>query len=138
MTARRFAEATKVPVGQSQGEVKDMLRKAGADRLAIYEDDHSSAVAFSIRNRMYRLDIPRSKTAKDPVQEERRAWRLTLLLVKAKLEAVREGATTIEREFLSDVLLHDGSKMAEWAEEQLTIAYQAGQMPKQLLLGGSS
>lgn len=135
MAARRFAEDTKVPVGQSQGEVKDMLRKAGADRLAIYEDGKGSAVAFEIRGRMYRLDVPR-KATKDPEQEERRMWRLTLLLVKAKLEAVREGATTIEREFLADAIPYDGRRMAEWAEPELQIAYQEGRMPKQLLLGG--
>lgn len=135
MTPRRFAEDTKVPVGQTQGEVKDLLRKAGADRLAIYEDNKGSAVAFEIRGRMYRLDVPR-KESKTPEQEERRMWRLTLLLVKAKLEAVREGATTIEREFLADTLMPDGSKLADWAGEQLAVAYQSGKMPAALLLEG--
>lgn len=133
MTTRRYAEATKVPVGQTQGEVKDLLRRAGADRLAIYEDNQGSAVAFEIRGRMYRLDVPR-KTSKNPEQEERRMWRLTLLLVKAKLEAVREGATTIEREFLADALLPDKSKLGDWANEQLQVAYESGRMPEQLLL----
>lgn len=133
MTARRYAEATKVPVGQTQGEVKDLLRRAGADRLMIYEDNKGSAVAFEIRGRMYRLDVPRH-ASKNPEQEERRMWRLTLLLVKAKLEAVREGVTTIEREFLADALLPDGGTMGKWADEQLTLTYEKGKMPPQLLL----
>jgi hypothetical protein len=130
---RRYAEDTDVPVGRSQDQVKDLLRKAGADRLAVYEDQGHVALAFGFTGRLYRLDVPRP-AGKNAAQEERRAWRLLLLLVKAKLEAVREGATTIEREFLADTILYDGSKMGDWAEDQLRIAYEAGQMPTQLLI----
>lgn len=134
MTQRRYAEDTSVPVSRSQEEVKGLLRKAGAERLAVYEDEQRAAVAFGFRGRMYRLDVPRPGKGKSQAQEERRSWRLVLLVVKAKLEAVREGVTTIEREFLADTILYDGSKMGDWAAEQLAIAYQAGRMPDQLLL----
>lgn len=135
MSTRRFAEDTSVPVGRSQDQIKDLLRKAGAERLAIYEDAAHAAVAFGFSGRLYRLDVPRP-SGKNAAQEERRAWRLILLLVKAKLEAVREGASTVEREFLADVILYDGSKMGEWAEGELQLAYQGGRMPTSLLLEG--
>ena len=59
-----------------------------------------------------------------------------LLVMKAKLEAVREGATTVEREFLADMLMPDGSTVGEWTAEPLKLAYQNGVMPQQLLLPG--
>jgi hypothetical protein len=131
MTARRYAEDTQVPTGRTQGEIKDMLRKAGADRTAIYEGDDASAVAFTIRGRQYRMALkapagktPAGKTPAQRAQDERRSWRLLLLLVKAKLEAVREGASTLEREFLADLVMPNGH------------AYETGQMPTTLLLEG--
>ncbi|HJR83467.1 MAG TPA: hypothetical protein VJ775_06025 [Sphingomicrobium sp.] len=131
---RRYAEDTDVPVGRSQDQVKDLLRKAGAERLAVYEDVTWAAVAFGFAGRLYRLDVPRP-TGKSAAQEERRAWRLLLLLVKAKLEAVREGATTVEREFMADTLMPDGSKLADYAAPQLEAAYRSGVMPTLLIEG---
>lgn len=136
MTPRRFAEDTSVPVGRSQDEVKQRLRSVGADQIAIFESDAQSAVAFTAAGRMYRITVPRSAKTKGPRQDERRAWRLLLLLLKAKLEAIREGATTMEREFLADMLLPDGSTVYERAREQLAIAYEGGTMPNRLLLQG--
>jgi hypothetical protein len=134
--ARRFAEDTGVPVGRSQDEVKDRLRRSGADRIAVYEDEETSAVVFTVQGRMYRITVPTTADAKDPKQDARRAWRLLLLLLKAKLEAVREGATTIEREFLADMLLPDGSTVYQRAAEELAIAFEGGSMPATLLLEG--
>jgi hypothetical protein len=136
MMTRRFAEDTSVPAGRSQDEVKDRLRRCGADQIAIYESEAQSAVAFTAAGRMYRITVPRTAKPKDPRQDERRAWRLLLLLLKAKLEAIREGATTMEREFLADMLLPDGSTVYQRAQEQLAIAYERGSMPDQLLLQG--
>ena len=138
MTTRRFAEDTKVSVGKSQGEVKDLLRRAGAGKMAIYEDKAGSAVMFEIGAGMYRImvPIPKAKTPAVAEQEERRAWRLMLLLIKAKLEAVREGATTIEREFLSDRLLYDGTTVGQWAARELDEATKIGRMPTTFLLTG--
>ena len=82
------------------------------------------------------IDVPRRTDASNPEQEERRAWRLVLLLIKAKLEAVREGATTIEREFFADMLLPNGQTVHQAAAPELAIAYEKGAMPDRLLLGG--
>lgn len=134
--ARRFAEDTAVPVSRTQEEIKAALRKAGADRIAVYESDERSSIAFGLPGGMFRITVPLDAKPKDAAQDARRAWRLLGLLMKAKLEAVREGATTIEREFLADMLLPDGSTVGEWAGDQLKIAYQSGKMPTTLLLSG--
>lgn len=136
MTARRFAQDTSVPVNQTQGEIKDRLRRAGADQIATFEADERTAIGFRLGAAMYRVTIPIDPKVKNRAQEERRAWRLMGLLIKSKLEAVREGATTVEREFLADRLLHDGRTVVEWAAPQLEKAQRDGRMPAQLLLGG--
>jgi hypothetical protein len=132
----RFAEKTVVPVATSQENVKRLLRGAGSDQVAVYEATDKSAVAFRVDGRFYRITVPVKAKVSNPAQEERRAWRLLLLLIKSKLEAVREGATTIEREFLADMLTPDGSTVSEWVKEPLRLAYQEGKMPAQLLLPG--
>jgi len=134
--ARRFAEDTRVPVSQSQESVKRLLKGAGSDQIAVYEASDKSAVAFRIDGRFYRITVPTPTGRASADQEMRRAWRLLLLLIKAKLEAVREGATTIEREFLADMLMPDGSTVAEWTAAPLALAYDKGEMPTQLLLPG--
>lgn len=131
----RYAERTTVETAQSQDQVKRLLKGAGADQLAVYEAADKSAVAFRIGGRFYRITVP-VKDVANAAQEERRAWRLLLLLIKSKLEAVKEGATTIEREFLADMLMPDGSTVAEWTAAPLALAYEKGEMPRQLLLPG--
>lgn len=133
--SRRFAEDTDVSVDRSAAEVKKRLRAAGADTVAIYEAAERSAVAFTAAGRMYRITVPIKLDVRNAAQEERRAWRLLLLLVKSKLEAVREGATTIEREFLADMLLGDGSTVHQRAAEEIRLAYESGEVPRLLLSG---
>lgn len=136
MTTRRFAEDTSVPVERSLAEVKKQLRAAGADQIGIVEAMDKTVVAFTLAARQYRMTIPLKPKAKNPAQEERRAWRLLLLLVKSKLEAVREGASTIEREFLADMVMPDRSTVHEWLQPQLAIAYERGDMPRGLMIEG--
>lgn len=134
MSTRRFAEDTRVPVAQTQGEVKDRLRKAGADQIAVFESAERTAIAFRLGFAMYRVTIPIPASEGNRPQEERRAWRLMGLLIKSKLEAIREGATTVEREFLADMLLYDGQTVSERLGPELQIAHDQGRMPKTLLL----
>ncbi len=133
---RRFAEDTKVPVSRSTEELTAVLRKAGADQIAVFESAAQSAVGFTLGGRMYRLSAKVNPKAPNPGQDERRAWRLLLLLAKAKLEAVADGATTVEREFLADMILPDGQTMGAWAAPQLALAYQTKAMPAALMLEG--
>jgi hypothetical protein len=136
MTTRHFAQDTKVPVGQSQSEVKAMLRKHAADQIAIFESSERSVVAFQVHACMYRVTVPINPKARNTPQEERRAWRLLGQIIRFKLEAVREGATTIEREFLADMVLYDGQTMSEWATPQLEDMCEKGHMPRTLMLEG--
>ncbi len=136
MTARRFAQDTSVPVSKTQEELKARLRKAGADQIMVLESDERSALGFRLGAGMYRITVPTDSRAHNVAQDQRRAWRLLGLVMKSKLEAIREGATTIEREFLADRLLHDGRTVGEWAQPQIDQAQAEGRLPNQLLLEG--
>lgn len=68
-------------------------------------------------------------------QEERRRWRAQLLLVKAKLEMIATGETTVEREFLADMLTADGRTIGKQLGPVIERMYATGKMPATLLLG---
>jgi hypothetical protein len=132
----RYAETTSVPSSRTQGEIKEALKKAGAGQIAIFEEATKSAVMFTLATGMYRLTVPMNLKAKNPEQEDRRIWRVLGLLIKAKLTAVAEGASTIEREFLADRVLFDGQTMSERVLPELAIAHKEGRMPTNLMLTG--
>jgi hypothetical protein len=135
MTAA-YAKGTSVSVERSKAELDTLLGKHGAAQRAIMHDERAgfAAVVFVLRGRKYKIELPMPtpmsatpKTGAEPRgwsgwDEPRRAqwarlqweqacrerWRGLLLLVKAKLEIVRMGVSTFEREFLADLLLPDG------------------------------
>lgn len=132
-TARRFAEDTKTPVATTQAEIKKWLKTAGADQVGVLEAATMGSIGFRLGGRYYRLTVP-TPQGRNAAQEERRAWRLMLLLTRAKLESVKAGASTIEREFMAETIMPDGSTFGDVAEPQLALAYSSGKMPTQLLL----
>lgn len=62
----------------------------------------------------------------------RSRWRALYLIIKAKLEAVDSGISTIEREFLYDIVLPDGKTVGEYMAPQIEAAYTTGEMPPML------
>jgi len=130
----RFAERTKVPVERSKSELDQLLQKHGATQRALLQDDDTgrAAVQFRLADRMIRLELvcPGGTKGGERIdRERRRIWRALLLLVKAKLEMVADGATTVEREFLADILLPDGKRVHELLGPQLVSSYKSGKMP---------
>ena len=68
----------------------------------------------------------------------RQRWRALLLVIKAKLEAVTAGISTIETEFLANIVLPDNTTAGEWMIPQIDQAYRTGQMPPMLPAAGNS
>jgi hypothetical protein len=68
-------------------------------------------------------------------QAVRQRWRALALVIKAKLEAVAAGITTIEDEFLAHIMLPDGSTVGEYTAPGLQLAYEHGEMPPMLAAG---
>lgn len=156
----RFAENTSVPVERSQAELQRLLRKHGAGTVATLQRDGGAAVAFEIGGRRVRLELTFSDRAdllkaaanepphgwkgwgpqrkiewadKQVEQSERQRWRALLLVVKAKLELVAEGSSTVEREFMADLLLPSGERVEQWLLPQLAEAFKTGKRLPPLL-----
>lgn len=150
----RYAARTDVPVSRSQQEIERALRRYGATAFASGWDETSATIMFEIADRRVRFRLPlpdpddpqiahtangrrRSAAAREQAweQAQRQSWRALLLVIKAKLEAVEAGITTVEQEFLAHIVLPNGSTVGEWAAPQLDAAYSDGHMPA-LLPGG--
>ncbi len=152
---RRYAQDTTVTVAKSRADIESLLHKNGATSFVSGWDDEQgvSVLQFKIDGRFikFRIDEPdpkdfritetgrsRKKSVLEGVldKERMRRWRALLLIIKAKLEIVASGYSTIEREFMADLMLPDGSTVTEWLRPQLDDAYSGGKMP--LALPGSS
>jgi hypothetical protein len=132
-----YAAGTKVSVEKSKAELDGLLGKHGAGSRGIMHDEARAvaAVIFVLEGRKYRIEVPMPTPSdvdaawkkKQPPgawkwgytqvekwkrerleQLARERWRGLVLLVKAKLEIVRMGVSSFEREFLADLLLPNG------------------------------
>jgi hypothetical protein len=116
---RAFAQGTTVSSGKSKMEVDALLEKHGATQRGVMENNGTASILFALAGRCYRIDVPLPANSTDQLTRER--WRAVVLMVKAKLELVRIGASTIEREFLADLIMADGNKLADHIRARLAI-----------------
>lgn len=124
----------------------------GADQFARSWSASAVVVAFRIGGRYVKMALPvpdradyrltptnirRTDAQRDAAydKEIRRRWRCLLAVVKAKLVAVEDGISTLEREFMADVLLPDGTTLGEWVQPQIERAYSTGRMTDMLEIG---
>jgi hypothetical protein len=149
-----YAAGTTVTVAKSKGELDALLSKYGATQRGVAEDDAAGVaiVAFTLARRQFRMKLPMPKFeafARDPrstwkrrtAEQQRKAfeqacrerWRAVVLVVKAKLELVQLGVTSVEQEFLAYLVLPDGSAMHEAVAPRIAAAYETGEMPRFLL-----
>jgi hypothetical protein len=130
---RRYAQDTKVPVGQSKNELETLLRKAGAGQMVMGSDAARDMimVGFTIEARQFRIKATTARPSRrcDAEQLEREAWRALVLIVKAKLEVVAMGHSDLQTEFLANIVLPDGSTVADDVLPKIAAAYELGTMP---------
>lgn len=133
-----YAEHTKVPVLQSQGEIEKLVVKHGGDQFMCGWTEDAAQIGFRIEGRLLRFRIPKPADGdRGADQRKRRLWRALLLVIKAKFEIVESGIETFDEAFLSNIVMHDGSTVGEWAVPQIGHMYQHGEMPKLLPGPGS-
>jgi hypothetical protein len=77
----------------------------------------------------WRDEERRRWTAAQRDQQERSAWRGILLLLRAKLEAIEGGYSTVEHEFLADLVLPSGARVGEMVSSAVEQAYLTGKLP---------
>jgi len=155
----RYAKTTEVAVDKTRSEIEAVLRKYGADAFGYTVDGRSAKIAFRMANRHFRfaLQLPdpqrtdfltykqgsstflRAKGVAEKMweQECRSLWRALLLVIRAKLEAVAVGITTLEDEFMAAMVLSDGSTVGESLRPQIDEHYRLGGPPRLMLEGPS-
>jgi hypothetical protein len=151
----RYAERTEVPSDRSRAEIEQTLRRYQATAFAYGWDHQAATIMFEIVNRrvLFRLPMPdrndrrfthtpakgqrRDQAAQEREYEQavRQKWRALALVIKAKLEAVAAGITTVEDEFLAHIVMPDGRTVGQHTAPAIEAAYESGQMPA--LLPGS-
>lgn len=153
----RYAERTEVSSDRTIAEIQRYLRRYGATAFTYGWDEDSAALMFEMADRriLFRLPMPnprdkqftqtptgkpRSPGAVETAYDQavRQRWRGLLLIIKAKLEAVAAGITTLEQEFLAHIQLPDGRTVGEYAKPAIAAAYESGEMPKMLPGGDPS
>jgi hypothetical protein len=143
----RYAARTTVPVDRSRDEIERMLIRYGAAAFQYGWEGDIAAIAFRLNDRYIRILLPMperdafKKTAQNRTrrsvdaqqsayeQEVKRRWRALVLIIKAKLEAVASGITTVEREFIADIVMPNNETVGQWLAPQIEAAYQSGKMP---------
>jgi hypothetical protein len=69
-------------------------------------------------------------------QASRQKWRVLLLTIKAKLNGIAEGVTTLEHEFMAFIVMPNGVTFGDFAMPKLLEAAETGTMPLLGLPGG--
>ena len=83
-------------------------------------------LAFRLNGRHMRFTLPLGDTRTQ--QQVMARWRALWLVIKAKLEAIDIGITTIEEAFLAETILPDRSTVAETMLPQIERAVAEGRL----------
>lgn len=135
MTPKRgkFATKTDVTEEKSRQDIEHILKKYGATGYGpTWESTPAGTqwqIKFRIKDRFVQMDFIVPALGK---QATRSFWRAIYNVIKFKLEAVEIGYSTIEREFLADILLPNDTVLGAWILPQLDLAYKSGKMPPML------
>ena len=131
----RFAQHTTVGVDKSRAEIEAPLRHAGAKDLAMAYGDAAdrAMLGFRWKDRHFKIVLPLpTRTPTTPTgrvcrnpetarnQEVKRRWRALLLVIKAKLEAIEIGISTLEDEFLAFTMLPGDQTVSEVVQPRVT------------------
>ncbi len=151
-----YAEGTTVSVERSRAEIERLLVQKGAGQfMSAFDTEKGAAIiGWTMGGRMVRLAVPLPRPdqpeftqrmyrgrpqpySKVPAETQRARWeqacrsrwRGILLIIKAKLEAIEAGLSTVEREFLADTVMANGETVGAWLRPQLETMYSSGRMP---------
>lgn len=145
----RYAQSTEVSADRSRSEIEKTLIRYGASGFAYGWQGANAIIMFEMSGRRIRFNLPMpdkmsrefthtpNRGSKRSPEEQQRAWeqatrqrwRALALAVKAKLEAVEAGITSFEEEFMSHIVLPNGSTVGAWMQPQIENAYKGGKMP---------
>ena len=144
-----YAVNTSVSIAKTKADIEELIQKAGASQFVSGNRDNLAVIGFSLSDRQIRFVLPlpeknspefqltpgrKQKRSEEQAyaaweQSCRSRWRSLFPVIKAKLEAVDSGISTIEREFFYDIVLPNGKTVGELMAPQIEDAYTTGKMP---------
>lgn len=144
-----YAEGTSVSVERSRSELESVLTRYGASRFGSMSETDRALVLFEFKGRRvvfilplpdkakfstrmrYSRMVPTSPEEQGKMWEQacRERWRALVLVVKAKLEAVRSGITTFEDEFAMHFVMPDGRRLRDTLLPALETTLASGKLP---------
>ncbi len=137
---RRAYEDTGVPAGQSQDQIRVLLRRHEAEGVQFSENWGAGRVGFVFitfrkaadgtkRPVAVRMEVPLVADPRDWVrlkgderrrdQRVRQMWRALFYYLKSQLEAVEFGLRSFEDAFLADIVTADGRVIGDHIREAL-------------------
>lgn len=157
----KYATATAVSSTASEGEIKNMILRAGGRNVFTGQGDAEAIITFELNARriMFQLPLPElelfnMKTVRGkrvPTTNEqkhrlweqacRSKWRGLVLTVKAKLVSVEMGVELFEEAFLAQIVVpgREGARAERFGKVAIAAiaeAYTGGKLPP--LLGSGS
>lgn len=148
----RYAATTTVTPEASLGEIRRTLARYEADGFAFAEGNGVATLAFRIAGTSVKFSFPlpdpddpeftQTPTGRDRKSKQtaraaydqavRQRWRALALGIKAKLELVESGVTTLQMEFLGNMLLGTGETIGDALIRQMD-EIELGKDPVRLL-----
>jgi hypothetical protein len=133
-----YAQTTDVPIDRSKAEIEKVLRRHGSEGFGYISQGGNALVIFQFRKIPFRIEVkmpeigafeqtPRGRARRNQAIEReyeqacRSKWRALLLVIKAKLEAVEQGISTIEHEFAADIVTESGKTLGQVLDKQLAV-----------------
>lgn len=115
----KYAEKTKVPIEKTRDEIQKELVRFGVTQYGFGVSPRGTGIIFKWKERVYRLNVnePNRNSFQYDSDFERAMrcrWRILLLCIKAKLNAVEDGLSDFEDEFLGYMALPDGGTVGDW------------------------
>jgi hypothetical protein len=147
-----YASETTVPVSKSRAEIEAVLIKYGASEFQSGWKSDAALIGFRMKDLFVRFILPipvrtekrfthttdrfgytkkrtEQQAEKEYDQDIRQRWRALLLTIKAKLEAVECGISTVEQEFLAFIVMPNGVSIGDFVIERAMPAIRSGNMP---------
>ena len=123
----KYAEGTVVTERESRQQIVTLLDRSACTAIVVGLNASDNAVVkFSHAGRNVRMlmALPSQSLGDSRLRERARRWRVLLLLLKAKLEAVRSGVSTFDAEFLSYVVMPSGESVGQIMAPKVLEAYR--------------
>lgn len=124
-----YAVGTKVSIDKTRMEIETTVAKAGATHYGTFSEPGSAMIAFRLKDRNIRFNLPIPAKMND--QAKRSRWRAMLLVIRAKLESVESGIETVEEAFLANIVVGGtgGRTVYEEIKAPIALTYEGKNVP---------